>query len=50
MARVEGVQAGKDVWFLNSGCSNHMTGIHFLFKDLDKTYKVKVRLGDDKQM
>ncbi|XP_021602892.1 uncharacterized protein LOC110608005 [Manihot esculenta] len=39
-----------DIWFLDSGCSNHMTGIRSLFKELDEDYKLKVRLGDDKQM
>ncbi|KAJ0082908.1 hypothetical protein Patl1_12101 [Pistacia atlantica] len=38
------------IWFLDSGCSNHMTGIKSLFTELDKSYKIKVRLEDDKQM
>ncbi|KAJ0077459.1 hypothetical protein Patl1_35960 [Pistacia atlantica] len=40
----------NNIWFLDSGCSNHMTGIKSLFTELDESYKLKVRLGDDKQM
>ncbi|KAL6315260.1 hypothetical protein AAG906_000341 [Vitis piasezkii] len=35
---------------LDSGCSNHMTGIKSLFKELDESHKLKVKLGDDKQV
>ncbi|KAA3467262.1 Retrovirus-related Pol polyprotein from transposon TNT 1-94 [Gossypium australe] len=50
MAYQDDVIASKDIWFLDSGCSNHMARIKSLFKELDESYKVKVRLGDDKQM
>ena len=50
MARSETIESSNDTWFLDSGCSNHMTGLRFLFKELDESYKIKVRLGDDKQM
>ena len=36
------------VWFVYSGCSNHMTGDKSLFKDLDESLKSEVRLGDNK--
>ncbi|KAL3504810.1 hypothetical protein ACH5RR_034651 [Cinchona calisaya] len=49
MAKLEDAPT-SDVWFLDSGCSNHMTGTQSLFKDLDETYKIKGRLGDDKQV
>ena len=39
----------KHIWFLDSGCSNHMTGRSW-FKEIDESYKLKVRLGDDKQI
>ena len=35
-------------WFLDSGCSNHMSGSKELFKNLDESQKSVVRLGDDK--
>ncbi|XP_021600660.1 uncharacterized protein LOC110606212 [Manihot esculenta] len=50
MADLEPNGTSSDIWFLNSGCFNHMTGIRSLFKELDKEYKLKVRLSDDKQM
>jgi len=39
-----------NVWFIDSRCSNHMTGIRSLFRDLDESQKSEVRLGDDKQV
>ena len=38
----------NDIWFLDSGCSNHMSNIKSMFKDIDKTHKLKVRLRDNK--
>ncbi|CAL5340443.1 unnamed protein product [Camellia sinensis] len=40
----------SDVWFIDSGCSNHMTGMKSLFKELDETQKLKVQLGNAKEM
>ncbi|XP_062080662.1 uncharacterized protein LOC133785446 [Humulus lupulus] len=40
----------NDVWFLDSGCSNHMTSNRSLFKELDELQKEQVRLGDNKQI
>ncbi|KAA8524804.1 hypothetical protein F0562_011227 [Nyssa sinensis] len=40
----------SDVWFVDSGCSNHMTGMKSLFKELDETQKLKVQLGNAKEM
>jgi hypothetical protein len=37
----------SDVWMLDSGCSNHMTGNKDLFSSFDSTVKNKVKLGDD---
>lgn len=42
--------ASKDVWYIDSACSNHLTGNKAKFKDLDETQKSLVRLGDDKQV
>ncbi|GKV51302.1 hypothetical protein SLEP1_g57970 [Rubroshorea leprosula] len=39
-----------DLWFLDSGCSNHMIGVRSLFRNIDETVKLKVRLGDKKQV
>ncbi|XP_021980717.1 uncharacterized protein LOC110876865 [Helianthus annuus] len=37
-----------DCWYLDSGCSNHMTGNIELFIKLDESVKKEVRTGDDK--
>lgn len=42
--------SSNDVWFLDSGCSNHMSGTRSLFKELDESQIGDVRLGDNKQM
>lgn len=39
---------GKGVWFLDSGCSNHMTGEKFY--ELDEGFKHSVRLGNGAKM
>ncbi|CAJ2666704.1 unnamed protein product [Trifolium pratense] len=33
-------------WYLDSGCSNHMAKDESIFKDIDDSVKVKVRLGN----
>ncbi|KAG0486322.1 hypothetical protein HPP92_008417 [Vanilla planifolia] len=48
MARTENNFDVSKIWFLDSGCSNHMTGFKHLFSQLDETHKLKVKLGDDK--
>lgn len=35
-----------DVWFIDSGCSNHMCGDSSLFCDLEKGFNKVVRLGN----
>ena len=47
MTKDETAQEMESIW-LDSGCSNHMKGIHSLFKDINDTYRMKVRLGDHK--
>ncbi|KAJ0456159.1 putative RNA-directed DNA polymerase [Helianthus annuus] len=39
-----------DCWYLDSGCSNHMTGNKNLFVKLDESVKKEVRTGDDKRL
>jgi len=38
------------IWFLDSGCSNHMTGGKSWFVDLDEGFKHFVRLGNSSKM
>lgn len=40
----------KKVWFLDSGCSNHMSGDRSLFSTLDKSFSHSVKLGNNKRM
>lgn len=40
----------KQVWFLESGCSNHMCGCKDWFYDLDENYRTTVKLGDNSRM
>ena len=39
---------GSEILFLDSGCSNHMTGYRHFFEELDETHKLKVKIGDNK--
>nr|GEX78270.1 hypothetical protein [Tanacetum cinerariifolium] len=40
----------SQVWYMDSGCSNHMSGDRLQFIAFDETGKSHVRLGDDKQL
>eukprot|EP00253_Pinus_taeda_P031403 PITA_31403 len=40
----------EDIWFLDSGCSNHMTGNLALFSALDQSVKSQVTLGTDSKI
>jgi hypothetical protein len=40
------VEVNNSSWLIDSGCTNHMTAYLSLFKDLDKSYVSKVRIGN----
>lgn len=40
-------KSSSDQWYLDSACSNHVTGDKSKFKDLDESFRSQVRLGDD---
>ncbi|AAF67366.1 Hypothetical protein T32B20.i [Arabidopsis thaliana] len=40
----------KDMWYLDNGASNHMTGNLEYFSKIDKTVTGKVRFGDDSRI
>ncbi|XP_039137400.1 uncharacterized protein LOC120274929 [Dioscorea cayenensis subsp. rotundata] len=40
----------EDVWLLDNGCSNHITGIKSLFQTLDESMQQTIRLGDNPVM
>jgi hypothetical protein len=39
-----------EIWFLDSGCSNHMTGNKQWFTDIDEQYQQYVKLGNNFKM
>ena len=40
----------EGIWFLDSGCSNHMTGDKTWFVELDESFKHTVRLGNSSKL
>lgn len=40
----------EDLWFLDSGCSNHMTGTKKWFSEMDKNFRHSMKLGNDARM
>ncbi|CAL2237050.1 unnamed protein product [Prunus armeniaca] len=38
------------LWYLDSGCNNHMSGDKKLFATLDETFIEKVKLGDNSSL
>ncbi|TXG48808.1 hypothetical protein EZV62_024683 [Acer yangbiense] len=40
----------EELWFLDSGCSNHMCGNRELFSDFKGNFREKVKLGDNSSM
>lgn len=49
MAREE-IKNSDQIWFLDSGGNNHMTGERQWFSDLDESYKYSVKVGDNLKM
>lgn len=51
MAKQEFTNAAADeVWFLDSGCSNHMVGTKEWLFDFDDSFRSSVKLGNDSKM
>jgi len=51
MAYVEPNDAKRErVWFLDSGCSNHMSGNKQWFVDFDERFRHSVKLGNNSRM
>lgn len=40
----------EDLWFLDSGCSNHMTGNKKWFSEMDENFRHSVKLGNGARM
>ena len=43
-------EKSEDLWFLDSGCSNHMTGNISMFSILDENVKSQVTLGTNSKI
>ena len=43
-------ESSKEVWFLDSGCSNHMSASKEIFSAIDESIKSEVKLGNDHQI
>ena len=41
-----GQEGSLEVWYLDSGCSNHMSVNESLFSFIDKTFKSKIKIGN----
>ena len=50
MAQTDLVNPKETMWFLDSGCSNHMTGDKHWFIQLDESFRQVVKLGNDTKM
>lgn len=51
MAYVDVKESSKEeLWFLDSGCSNHMCGKKEFFSMLDESFNTSVKLGDNSSM
>ncbi|CAJ2672444.1 unnamed protein product [Trifolium pratense] len=50
MAHAEHDEKSVELWFLDSGCSNHMTGNKKWFTDIDEQYQQSVKLGNNFKM
>ncbi|KAG9440556.1 hypothetical protein H6P81_020721 [Aristolochia fimbriata] len=44
------VEEKNNLWFLDTGCSNHMTGQRDLFTSLDNTVTTEVKFGNDSRI
>ena len=47
MTYIEEQEAQPDIWYLDSGCSNHMSGNKSLFSDLNENFREHVKLRDN---
>ena len=42
----EGEKTESDIWYVDTGCSNHMSGSKSSFSNLDESFHSTVSFGD----
>ena len=42
-----GEEGSREVWYLDSGCSNHISGSENFFSFIDKSFKSKIKIGNN---
>lgn len=45
MAQIDAKSVAANTWLIDSGCSNNLTSNESLFSELDKSFKVRVKIG-----
>ncbi|KAJ7959556.1 Retrovirus-related Pol polyprotein from transposon TNT 1-94 [Quillaja saponaria] len=40
----------KNLWYLDTGCSNHMFGDKYAFSDFDESFRDSVKFGDNSKV
>ncbi|TYK12579.1 Retrovirus-related Pol polyprotein from transposon TNT 1-94 [Cucumis melo var. makuwa] len=50
MTNIPSDQKTAEAWFIDSGCSNHMTGLKSVFKELNEGEKLNVELENGKEL
>ena len=45
-----GEEGSSEVWYLDSGCRNHMSGNETLFLFIDKSFKSEIKMGNNETL